>query len=231
MKRKSVLCAISLAINVLFAVGIIGFTGWKYYRKMTKPFRADYYESKTSHFATISGGKPDIVFLGDSQTDRCEWDELFGRSGIVNRGIDGDTTDGVLNRLDEIISLKPKKLFIMIGGADFIIGRSIPRIEANYKKIVARVREGSPLTRIYIQSVLPTDQKKVPVPPGLIPGLNERLRTFADNDHVFYLDIYGAMAVDSGGLNPSYSIDGVHLNGKGYLAWKEVLLPYMGTMK
>lgn len=227
MKRKTMICAVSITVNILFAAGIIGVTGWKYYRKMTRPFRADYYESKTSHFATISGGKPDIVFIGDSQTDRCEWAELFGRCGIVNRGIDGDTTDGVLNRLEEIITMKPKKIFIMIGGADFIIGRTIPRIEENYKKIIARIRAESPRTKIYIQSVLPTDQKKAPVPPGLIPGLNERLRTLADNDNVIYLDIYGTMADASGGLDPSYSIDGVHLNGKGYMVWREALTPYV----
>ena len=136
MNKKTILCTISIIINILFAAGIVGVTGWKYYRKITKPFRADYYESRVSHFMAIPGGKADIVFIGDSQTDRCEWAELIGRCGIVNRGIDGDTTDGVLNRLDEIISLKPNKLFIMIGGADFIIGRTIPQIEENYKKII-----------------------------------------------------------------------------------------------
>jgi hypothetical protein len=227
MKRKTIICVVSIIINILFAAGIIGVTCWKYYRKITKPFRGDYYESRVSHFETLHGVSPDAVFLGDSQTDRCEWAELFGMRGIINRGIDGDTTDGVLNRLDELIAMKPRKIFIMIGGADFIIGRTIPRIEENYKKIVARIRSGSPKTEIYIQSILPTDQKKVPVPSGLIPGLNARLMTLADNDHVFYLDIYSIMADVSGSLNPAYSIDGVHLNGRGYLKWREAIMPYL----
>jgi lysophospholipase L1-like esterase len=227
MKSKSALLAVSITINALLVAGIVGITGWKYYRKMTKPFRADYYESKVTHYATLHEKNAEIVFIGDSHIDRCEWSELFDRCGIINRGIDGDTTDGVLNRLDEITSMKPKKVFIMIGGADFIIGRNIPQVENNYKKIIERIRAGSPLTGIYIQSLLPTVQRIIPMPLELIRGLNGKLRLLADNRHVFYIDLYSVMLDSTGGLNPSYSIDGVHLNGQGYIAWREAIYQYV----
>jgi lysophospholipase L1-like esterase len=225
-KGKTVL-VVSLTINVLLITGIAGVTGWKYYRKMTRPFRADYYDSKVSLFSALPEKKADIVFVGDSHTDRCEWSELFERCGIINRGIDGDTTDGVINRLDEIVSMKPGKIFIMVGGADFIIGRKIPQIENNYKIIIGRIRAGSPQTTIYIQSLLPTVQRLVPMPLDLIRGLNAKLKMMADGQKVFFIDIYRAMEDSSGGLNPSYSIDGVHLNGQGYRVWREALLPHI----
>lgn len=227
MNSRTTLLAVSITINVILVAGITGVTGLKYYRKMTKPFRGDYYESKVSHYAALHEKNADIVFIGDSQTDRCEWSELFDRRGIINRGIDGDTTDGVLNRLDEITSMKPEKIFIMIGGADFIIGRNIPQIEDNYRKIIGRIRAGSPQTRIYIQSLLPTVQRIVPMPLELIRGLNGKLRLLADNRHVFYIDIYSVMLDSTGGLNPSYSIDGVHLNGQGYIVWREAIYQYV----
>ena len=58
--------------------------------------------------ADVDGnGKPDVVMIGDSLTDGAEWREIFPDQKIVNRGIDSDTTDGVLARLDEIVSIKP----------------------------------------------------------------------------------------------------------------------------
>ncbi len=227
MKKRTILLIASIIINILLVAGIAGVTAWKYYRKMTKPFLTDYYENKVSFFTKLPARDAFIVFVGDSQTDRCEWSELLDRCGIINRGIDGDTTDGVLNRLDEITRMKPEKIFIMIGGADFIIGRQIPQIVENYKKIIARIRAGTPQTRIFIQSVLPTVQQVVPMPLHLIRGLNEKLRLLADNNHVLYIDIYSVMLDSSGGMNPSYSIDGVHCNGQGYMVWREALLPYI----
>jgi len=227
MKSNKILLVISMTINILLVAGIAGVTGWKYYRKTTTPFLRDYYEDKVSHFALLKKKKSDIVFLGDSLTDRCEWSELFGRCGIINRGIDGDTTDGVLNRLDEITGMYPDKIFIMIGGGDIIVGRSIPCIEDNYKKIIARIRQKSPLTKIYLQSILPTVYRIVPLPREIIRGLNGKLRRMADNRHVYFIDLYGAMIDATGDLNPSYSTDGVHLNGQGYQVWKETIYPYI----
>lgn len=227
MTGKKTFLIISITLNALLITGIAGVTGWKYYRKMTRPFGRDYYESKVSLFTSFQKKKADIVFVGDSHTDRCEWSELFDRCAVINRGIDGDTTDGVLNRLDEIIAMKPGKIFIMVGGADFIIGRKIPQIVKNYEKIIGRIRDGSPSTVIYIQSLLPTVQRLVPMPLDLIRGLNGKLKMMADDRGIFYIDMYGAMADPSGGLNPAYSIDGVHLNGQGYRVWREALLPHV----
>ncbi|HOT44821.1 MAG TPA: GDSL-type esterase/lipase family protein [Spirochaetota bacterium] len=227
MTKGKTILIFSISINVLLVAGIAGVIGWKYYRAKTRPFRTDYYEGKAGLFSTFPRKKADIVFVGDSHTDRCEWSELFDRCGIINRGIDGDTTDGVLNRLDEIIAMKPAKIFIMVGGADLIIGRNIPQIEKNYRKIIERIRAESPRTTVYIQSMLPTVQRLVPMPLDLIRGLNAKLKMLADGRNVFYIDLYRAMKDTSGGLNPSYSIDGVHLNGQGYRVWREALLPHI----
>ena len=57
----------------------------------------------------------DIVFLGNSITDGCEWAELFENRHVKNRGISGDRSGWLLERLDSIIAAHPKKLFLMIG--------------------------------------------------------------------------------------------------------------------
>jgi len=60
-------------------------------------------------------------------------------STVINRGIGGDITFDVLQRLDDVIKRKPSKLFILIGIND--IGKDIPDavIADNYRKIITRV--------------------------------------------------------------------------------------------
>lgn len=225
-KYKKILI-ISLALNVVLLSAAIFFFGKGYHRKIIKPFLRDYYLNKVSHYQTLHGKKGLIVFLGDSLTDRCEWGELLGRCDVVNRGIDADTTDGVLDRLGEIIEMKPSKVFIMIGGNDFVIGRGVDFIEGTYKKIVGRLLAESPGTRVYIQSNIPTLYRLVPLKRDLIRELNRRLGTMADNRRVFFIDIYSHMVDKNGDLNAAYTVDGAHLNGQGYLVWRESIYKYI----
>jgi lysophospholipase L1-like esterase len=129
----------------------------------------------------------------------------------------------VLNRIDEITARSPEKIFIMIGGNDFVVGRKVPEVVRNYKKIIDKIRAGSPETKIYLQSNIPTFYRLVPLPRHLFRDLNAALKTIADGVNIFYVDIYGRMADKNGDLKRSYTIDGVHLNGPGYQAWREAI--------
>src|SRR6185369_6092309 len=57
--------------------------------------RDSYWREKVSFFTTF-GRHADVVMVGDSITDGADWGEMFPGVSIANRGIDGDTTDGVL---------------------------------------------------------------------------------------------------------------------------------------
>ena len=43
------------------------------------------------------------------------WSLRLDYPNIKNRGIGGDTTDGVLARLDEVIYFQPEAVFLLIG--------------------------------------------------------------------------------------------------------------------
>ena len=75
-----------------------------------------------------------IVFLGNSITEMGDWKKLTGDSTVINRGIGGDITFGILQRLDEVLNRKPSKIFLLIGIND--IGKDIPPavIADNIKK-------------------------------------------------------------------------------------------------
>jgi lysophospholipase L1-like esterase len=187
-----------------------------------------YYLQKMSIYDVVPDSKNEIIFLGNSITDIGHWEEFFGTTNIKNRGISSDITYGVLHRLSQITRVKPAKIFIMIGIND--IARNIPDsiIISNYQKIVQRIKSESPLTKIYIQSILPTNndfteyqnhQNKT----GHILNINEYLRSLAKKTDEVYIDLYGAMIDKEGKLDKKYTNDGLHLTAAGFLQWKKVL--------
>lgn len=111
-----------------------------------------YYLSKVSQFSELKGSdKFSIVMIGDSITDGAEWYELLKNNEVQNRGIGGDTTKGILDRLDTI-NKSIKKAFIMIGINDIAGYKRVDEIYNNYIKILEDLERKD--IKVYIQSVL-----------------------------------------------------------------------------
>ena len=167
-----------------------------------------------------------IVFLGDSITDYVNFGEYLPDYPIINRGIAGDTTSGVLRRLNEVISLKPRKLFLLIGTndiGDFIETAPIVR---NIRKILERIRSGSSATKLYLQSVMPTRDNPAR-PNEEIQALNHSLEMLAQALHCTFIDLYPLMLDEAGQLAEEYTIDGLHLSPAGNARWLGSLVPYL----
>lgn len=198
----------------------------------SKPDFRPYYFHKVTLFEQLPNTQNEIIWLGDSITDGNEWAELFADQRMKNRGISGDVTDGVLYRLNELTESKPMQIFIMIGVNDLANGVSVDTVLNNYSKIVDRIQKASPGTEIYIQSILPvnddfdhfTSHNKLG---EQINTTNKRLESLAEKRGMAYINLYDEMSRADGKLNPEYTEDGLHLNGKGYVAWKSVVEPYI----
>jgi len=187
-----------------------------------------YYYHKKENFETFPDTENEIIFLGNSITDGCEWAELFQNPNIKNRGIGGDDTDGILERLDEVTNSKPAKIFIMIGTNDLAFGKNVEYIVENYKKIISNIQETSPQTKIYIQSELPTDDAihNTRKNSDLI-AINNQLIEISKENNLIYIDLFSLFVNDQNKMNPKYSLDGLHINGEGYLLWKEAIAKYV----
>ncbi len=179
---------------------------------------------KTTLFEALPDTPGEIIFLGNSITDGCEWAELFGNPSVKNRGIGGDRIKGVLQRLPEITGSKPDKIFIQIGINDLASHMSSSEISSTYQKIIDSIRKASPETRIYIQSVLPTE---VYVSNDSIIKLNEKILKLADDNTLTFIDLFDKFLDQNHSLNMDLSYDGVHLNGNGYLIWKQAVECYV----
>lgn len=183
-----------------------------------------YYYNKTSFYDQNGRHDYDLVFIGDSITDIAEWEDLFPSLKIANRGINGDTTGGVLDRLDSIYSTNANRAFIMIGVNDFVSGMSVNEVFENYKAIVNRLVAHE--MNVYIQSTILTGMRYKELNTK-IADLNERLMLLSTKQHsITYIDLNAGLSKNSI-LNPMYSMDDTHLNGKGYAVWKDIISPYV----
>lgn len=195
--------------------------------------QSDYNFQKRSLFELLPVTSQDVVFLGNSITDGGEWCELFDDARVKNRGISGDCSDWLLDRLDPIVAGRPAKLFLMIGTNDLALGKSVESVLANITELVERFQTESPRTKLYLQSVLPVNNhfQKFAGRHGKhdkdIVQLNEGLRKLCEQKGIDYIDLWTVMADSHGKLRRELTNDGLHLMGIGYLLWRDTVLPYV----
>jgi len=147
---------------------------------------------------------------------------------VINRGVSGDITFGILHRLDEIVRHKPSRLFLLIGIND--ISKNIPDeiILENLLTILSKIHSATPATKIYVQSILPTNNSFKQFPKNYdkndhIITINAQLKKYAERMHYTYVDLYSGFLDKESKLDARYSTDGLHLNAVGYAHWVEIL--------
>ncbi len=191
-----------------------------------------FYVQRASLFSKLPISSKDIVFIGNSITNGAEWNELFPQKRVKNRGISGDTSEGVYDRLDPVVKGKPTKIFILIGINDISRGIEVETIVQNMKRIVEKIQNESPKTKIYIQSILPVNPDfemfKGHQKPQLIKEINQHYQNIAQEYKVNYIDLYSHfLEKGTNKMNKNYTNDGLHLLGEGYLLWREIVKPYL----
>ncbi|MDC6386401.1 sialate O-acetylesterase [Flagellimonas taeanensis] len=199
--------------------------------EINRDYRPRTYDVQVRQFKIYPDTTEDIIFLGNSITARAQWNELLQLPQAKNRGISGDTTFGILERLDEVTEGQPAQIFILIGIND--ISRNFPdeEIIQNYETIITRIQKESPKTRLVVQTILPVNSsfgeyERHYNKDGHIAKVNEGIRQLAKKYGLTLIDIHPLFLDDSGSLKAEYTDEGLHLNEKGYLHWAEILRPY-----
>lgn len=180
------------------------------------------YTQRQTLFEALPKQKADILFAGDSITARCEWQEFFPNQIVLNRGIDSDVSEGLLNRLDVIIDAQPKKLYIMIGINDIRQKIPLQTTISNYEKIIQTLSKKLPDTNLYVQSILPIG-RQTGMDANEILAANEELKVLCEKYNLTYIDLHSLLEDDEHWLPETYSIDGVHLTGLGYQIWIDTI--------
>jgi lysophospholipase L1-like esterase len=154
---------------------------------------------------------------GDSLTMYGLWDEFFDGVKVANRGIGSDIEEGLLNRVDTIVSERPRKVFLMIGTNDVSRGHATGDTVSYVHRALEELHAQLPDAEIYLQSVLPRTSKYV----GQVEELNSEYDTLCEElGYVEWVDLYQLYCEADGTPKAEFfATDGYHMSGKGYELW------------
>lgn len=178
------------------------------------------YKFDTSLFDIYHPKDGSIVMLGDSLTSRVDWSELLGIN-VLNRGIGSDITDGYKHRLDQIIKIKPSKVFLNGGTNDLEVGFSVDYIVNNYNLIIDKLLENN--IKVYYQSTFYTSMDNINTH---IIELNKKMEAICKEKKIPFIDT-NVKVSENHHLKDKYTVDGSHLNAQAYLLWKDSIENYV----
>jgi lysophospholipase L1-like esterase len=172
-----------------------------------------------------------IAFVGDSITQDFPIHDYLSGMLVYNRGIGGDTTLGLITRLNEsIYELRPHTVILLIGTNDFALLNAKPeQVRDNIAKIVFEIKTVLPNTRIVLESIYPVNPSLDRFSVGdrsnrTIFETNQLLMNLPD---VTYVDLYAVLSNELGELKPEYTVEGLHINHNGYALIAKTLKPYL----
>lgn len=206
------------------------------------PDLAPFFRQKhRDNVAVARKGEAELLLMGDSITDfwrnatgpfagKAVMDKYFGDLKVANFGIAGDTTQGVLYRLQngEGEGISPKAVMLMIGTNN--TGRnSAAEIAEGIGAVVAQLRTCFPEANILLLGIFPRGSANDPVR-ATIAEINETISKLDDGDKIHYLDI-GSKFLDADGHIPKDVMsDGLHPSTHGYEIWAEAVEEPLATL-
>ena len=164
-----------------------------------------------------------IVMLGDSITAWGDWSELLSRWDVANRGVGGDTTVGIINRLSDIYELNPEICFMMVGINDLRIGLSVSKVFMNYTEILKELKNKGITPIIQSTLYLSETSPNWSLINNKVDDLNKMLKEYAFKEGIMFIDVNNELS-RGGALDSIYTPDGVHLSCNGYVKWRDLIL-------
>lgn len=178
------------------------------------------------------------VLLGDSITDFFNWYELFydfskaSGQAVYNRGISGDTTDRLLERLnDNVLAIKPRNIVLLIGTND--IGRGLPlslSVE-NIENIIKMTKNSCPDVNLIIEAVYPINEKMrdrfEKRSNKKINEMNKEFVKLCEKYDCIWLDFTDELKDNVGNLKQEYTFDGLHINAQAYEVVAKNVIPLL----
>jgi lysophospholipase L1-like esterase len=182
-----------------------------------------------------AAGKPiELVFIGDSITHGWEtggldvWNRNYAQYNPLNLGFSADRTEHVLWRLQhgEVEGIHPKVAVLMIGTNNTGQRKDDPAVTAaGIRADLDEIRSRLPDTKILLLAVFPRDAN----PDSVLRQMNEKVNAtisgFADNRHIYYLNINQAFLDGQGVLSKAIMPDLLHPNATGYDKWASAMAP------
>ena len=162
-----------------------------------------------------------FLFIGDSLIQFFNWQERFPDKNIFNYGMPGETAEGLLARLPNIINQVHSPALIMIMTGINNLAMEDYGFLFSYEKIITLLQKTYGRSAVVITSLLPVDLFFLG---DAVPLVNKRLKDIAQKKTILYLDLYPLFLDENAETITSYfDADGVHLSVAGYEVWAEAL--------
>jgi lysophospholipase L1-like esterase len=187
--------------------------------RLLRPLLRRHMDMRRNQFDVLPLPDGRVLFLGDSITEGGNWNEWFPRCPTLNRGVGGDTVEGVRGRLGTAVN-RPAAISLLVGTNDLNGRANVAAIAAQFEELVHQIRTLAPDSPLIVNSVMPRGRRWA----SRIHELNQRYAVTAREVDAGYVDLWPALA-DGDALRAAYTRDGIHLNGHGYQAWVDVLRP------
>lgn len=204
----------------------------KLYARMDEEMTEKYNSMKEMFEKSYNQEEYDAVFIGDSITEGYDVDKHFN-SKILNRGIGGDITYGVLYRIEQdVLNINTKRMFLLIGTNDLSICEPHDNTIENIKKMIDCVQEKRQDIEINVLSIYPTNNSNAPhIDKSAVEhrqnkdilALNERIKALSQEKNVNYIDVHSHLLDNKGNIKAEYTAEGLHLTENGYEAVTKVL--------
>ncbi len=158
-----------------------------------------------------------VLMLGDSLIEWGDWNTLLPQYMVINRGMAGETTEGLAGRLlDELNQQdEPDALLLQSGTNNLLMGN--PHFPAIYSSLVPTIRSFYPHAPILISSLMPMPV----VAEHVLKKVNQELREVAEaTDNCYFMDVVPPFLEQCLPItHPGFLADQVHLSTRGYLVW------------
>jgi hypothetical protein len=189
-------------------LGVVGLRTWQRRKLVALAPKMSMLEARYEMLKAATR-RPCVVMLGDSLTAGVPWSEVAVCPAVANYGFNGDTSAGVLYRLNEIIRLRPHAVFLMVGANDILKSEPTTSTVANIRAIVEKLcSEG---IAVILHPVLPFVDAEDRVADLNRALQNALLDTSAQIIH---------LPIDIADLR-----DGLHLAPSGFAKWHAAIRP------
>ena len=188
-----------------------------------------HYNKRVAQFEREGGiNENTIVMMGNSLTENGkDWAERLGITTVVNRGIIGDNTVGMTERLCQIAPYHPKAIFLMAGINDMVNDTPAMDVAERVISLIDSIRQQSPTTKLFVESLLPINEsngrwRTLTGRTDDIPLANMYIRAYCESNNITFVDIFHLMTYpNSNTLRNELSADGLHITEAGYQIWEK----------
>lgn len=190
------------------------------------------WEYDMAQFAAIDAVTPSptrpIVFTGSSSIRMWPLNADFPDRPVLNRGFGGSQIRDATWYADRLaVRYRPRQIVIYAGDNDINAGRSPQQVVADFRTFVSRIRRDLPEVPIAWISIKPSLARAAQL--DAQREANTLVETAAaDMRGVEFIDVFSPMLDARGQPRPElFSDDGLHMNGRGYALWREIVFPYL----